>query len=84
VIYGVFAATCDGGHDLDPAAWGGEFPYQVMVKLCSNEPVEVPRRKVGRIVNDRWRHVAQKLWGETADQLLQYFHTRDEKATDTP
>jgi hypothetical protein len=74
LIYGVFEATCDGKRDIEPDAWGGSYPCQVRVRLCSRERITVPRANIGRFVTSpETLRVRNKIFGTPADELLQYF-----------
>jgi len=32
ILYGIFRSTTEGKRDIDPKAWGGNYPYQVKVE----------------------------------------------------
>jgi len=70
----VFEATCNGKRDIVPEAWGGGYPCQVRVRLCSRERIAVPRPNIDRFVTDPVNlRVRNKVFGTSAHELLQYF-----------
>ena len=74
LIYGVYQTTSDGRNNIIPEAWGGEYPFQVKVRLWSRERIAVPLANINRFVtNQDTRRVRNKVFGEPADELLQYF-----------
>src|SRR5437899_2869718 len=83
LIYGVYAATCNGKHGIVAEAWSGDYPWQVRVKLCSRERIAVPRANIDRFVTNSEGYVSNVLDGAKADELLDYFaggYTRGRQA----
>jgi len=70
----VFQATCHGARDIVPGAWGGQYPCQVRVQLCSKERIAVPHSNLGPVATIpetlRTRNI---LFGKPAKELLEYF-----------
>lgn len=72
--YGVFQAVGNGARNIVAGAWGSQYPCQVRVQLCSKERIAVPRSNIGSIVTDPDSlRVRNKLFGEPAQKLLEYF-----------
>lgn len=84
LVYGVFEATCNGQRDIVRDAWGGRYPCQVRVRLCSRERIAVPRANINRFVTDpETLRVRNKVFGEPAHELLQYFAGGYSRAQET-
>jgi hypothetical protein len=74
LIYGVYKAKGNARHNIVAEAWGGAFPHQVEVELCSQERIAVPKGRITKIVtNPATLRVYNKLVGDKAQELLQYF-----------
>ncbi len=73
-IYGLYCARSNGTRNITPEAWGGLYPWQVKVELCSKERLGVPRFNIEQLVRDpdtgRARNV---LYGDKAQDLIQFF-----------
>lgn len=80
-LYGLWKATSEcGWHEHD--AWGGRFNRQVRVKLVSITPQAIPINSVRYLIgiegSSTW-----KLYGDRAQQLLQYFASEYAGMVDT-
>jgi hypothetical protein len=73
-IYGLYRALSKGARNIVTEAWGGLYPWQVRVELCSKERLGVPRFNIEQFVRDpdtgRARNI---LYGDPAQSLIQYF-----------
>jgi hypothetical protein len=73
-IYGVWFADTDGRKNIEPDAWGGEYPYQAKVRRAGTIVQAVPKTNVwATICKPDTAYVLNKLWGERAHNLVQYF-----------
>ena len=74
LVYGVYKTTSNGSRSIVQEAWGGEFPYQVRVGLVSKEKIAIPRFNLRKIiVNQETKRVMNKIYGDKAQDLLQYY-----------
>ncbi len=68
VLFGPFTASCDGGYNVEPEAWGGRFPAQVRVNwnvigviTKASEELSFLREKRFRLKEEEAMQVLQKL-----------------------
>ncbi len=81
VLFGVFVAVSDPGWDLEPKAWGGQFPYQIRVKLVTAERTGANGERVFREIGLKmtetkagFRIPAHPVYGsDVTRKLLSYF-----------
>jgi hypothetical protein len=76
-LLGLWQATCDGGKNLVPKAWGGKFPYQVRVKLIIPKATDVPKSVLKKLGIDaavgRFDNCVDE---DTAEDLVQSLLSR--------
>lgn len=72
LIFGVWKALSKGKKDIDPNAWLGKFRYQVKVKKCSNEYIEMPKNLLFKYVVNPNGRVMNEIYGDRAEDFYQY------------
>ena len=54
-LLGVYQALCDGNKNIEPTAWGGEFPWQVRFKILEpHKPLLNARVKLRELGIHKW------------------------------
>jgi DNA modification methylase len=66
VLYGIFKAVSDGGKNIEPDAWGGKYPYQVIVEKNENSITLKEARKILDKMGIKWGRILNS-------QLLEIF-----------
>jgi len=66
VLYGIFKAVSDGGKNIEPDAWGGKYPYQVIVEKNENSIILKEARKILDKMGIKWGRILNS-------QLLEIF-----------
>jgi hypothetical protein len=61
-LLALWQATSDGGKKLVPRAWGGKFPFHVLIALVTPSIVELPKGTLGSL--------ERVIEGERAMQVL--------------
>ncbi|KAL1533219.1 hypothetical protein AAHA92_33136 [Salvia divinorum] len=74
LLYGVYEATSDGNLNLEPAAFGGQFPAQVKFKIFE-ECLPIPESSLRYIITENYTGAKfkQELNGEQVAKLISYF-----------
>ncbi|KAG6388404.1 hypothetical protein SASPL_149829 [Salvia splendens] len=74
LLYGVYEATCDGNLNLEPAAFGGQFPAQVKFKIFK-ECLPIPESSLRYIIKENYTGAKfkQELDGEQVAKLISNF-----------
>jgi len=57
VLYGIFKAVSDGGKNIEPDAWGGKYPYQVIVEKNENSIILKEARKILDKMGIKWGRI---------------------------
>lgn len=72
-LFGLWQATCNGGKSLVPRAWGGRFPFQVRVKLCTADIIEIPKTVLdGALINPATGKLDEVLEPPRSEDLVQW------------
>lgn len=70
-VLALWRAEADGGHKVVPAAWGGRFPFQVLVTRISPRIVEVPGKAISKYLADpATGRLGNQVEGDDAEALL--------------
>jgi hypothetical protein len=73
-IYGVWLADCNGALNIEPEAWQRKYPFQVKVKRAGSTIQSVPKANVWKFIcKPDSGYVQNKLWGDSAHNLVQHF-----------
>jgi DNA modification methylase len=74
VIYGIFKAVSDGGKNIEPDAWGGKYPYQVIVEKNENSIILKEARKILDKMGIKWGRI---LNSQLLEIFLKYLQNPD-------
>jgi DNA modification methylase len=74
VIYGIFKAASDGGKNIEPDAWGGKYPYQVIVEKNENSIILKEARKILDKMGIKWGRI---LNSQLLEIFLKYLQNPD-------
>ncbi|XP_047959317.1 class E vacuolar protein-sorting machinery protein HSE1-like [Salvia hispanica] len=74
LLYGAYEATCDGNLNLEPAAFGGQFPAQVKFKIFK-ECLPIHESSLRYIIKENYTGAKfkQELDGEQVAKLISNF-----------
>ncbi len=72
-IFGIWKAISNGRKFIDPDAWGGQYPFQVKVKLVSNEKLCVPFFNIKRLILDESNRIYNRIPESKAHEILELF-----------
>jgi DNA modification methylase len=74
VLYGIFKAVSDGGKNIEPDAWGGKYPYQVIVEKNENSIILKEARKILDKMGIKWGRI---LNSQLLEIFLKYLQNPD-------
>ena len=75
-LFALWQATCDGGKNLVPKAWGGRFPFQVKVAMISSAVISLPKTALEEaFINPETGKLHNHVEGTAADDLLRSLQT---------
>jgi DNA modification methylase len=74
VLYGIFKAVSDGGKNIEPDAWGGKYPYQVIVEKNENSIILKEARKILDKMGIKWGRI---LNSQLLEIFLRYLQNPD-------
>jgi DNA modification methylase len=74
VLYGIFKAVSDGGKNIEPDAWVGKYPYQVIVEKNENSIILKEARKILDKMGIKWGRI---LNSQLLEIFLKYLQNPD-------
>jgi DNA modification methylase len=74
VLYGIFRAVSDGGKNIEPDAWGGKYPYQVILEKNENSIILKEARKILDKMGIKWGRI---LNSQLLEIFLKYLQNPD-------